>query len=218
LKRNCGILLSLILNTLLTPSCLASADVENGVKGVSSLDWNVSHGYPQSIKDKDSLEKTIPSLLAKHEFATVDKIAETLRTYKTRYPDGHSALFHFYDVMELPGTASDEVWTNRLKDLSQWQRQYPNSKTAEAALVSYWVRFAWKARGGSYSDSVTPQGWKDFAARLAKGHEILDPIMATAMRAIMSLGLGFLFEGIVLSLRDVPSLANHGWRATTCGP
>jgi hypothetical protein len=80
--------------------------------------------------------------------------------------------------MELPSSASNDEWTNRLKDLNQWSNQYPDSKVAPAALVLYWVKFAWKARGSGYSDTVTKQGWKDFSDRLANGHAVLDKAKA----------------------------------------
>ncbi len=161
-----------------TPICLASTDDVNGVIGESTLGWNVSHGYPQAEKDQESLQKKVPAMLAKHQYAALDSLADTLRASKAKYPNGHDALYTFYNQIELPRTAPDQDWTNRLNDLNQWQTQYPDSKVAPAALVAYWVSFAWKARGSGYSNTVKEQGWKNFADRLANGHAVLDKARA----------------------------------------
>lgn len=176
MKRHyaCAINFSLVSSLLFTPYGLASTNEITGVVGTSTLGWNVSHGDPQSQKDTEMLDKKVPELLSKHQYAALDALASSLRASKVQYPNGHTALYTFYNDIDLPRNATDAEWTNRLNDLNQWWSQYPDSKVAPAALIGYWVNFAWRARGSGYADTVSSQGWKDFKDRLAKGHEVLD--------------------------------------------
>lgn len=180
MKRHyaCALNLSLALSLMSTPYALASASEVTGALGSSTLGWNVSHGDPQAQKDKEMLENKVPELLANHQYAALDALASSLRASKVQYPDGHTPLYRFYKELELPRNSTDEDWTTRLNDLNQWMSQCPDSKVAPAELVAYWKNFAWRARGSGYADTVSPQGWKDFKDRLAKGHEIFDKARA----------------------------------------
>lgn len=189
--------LSLALSLLFAPYGLASQNEITGTIGSSTLGWNVSHGDPQAQKDAELLEKKVPELMAQHKYAELEALAGTLRASKVQYPNGHSALYQFYNELEMRRNANDEAWANRLNELNQWWSQYPDSKVAPAALVSYWVNYAWKARGSGYSDTVTAQGWKDFKARLAKGHEIL--YKAKARKDVCPL---LYQEGLVVALGE----------------
>ena len=46
-------------------------------------------------------------------------------------------------------------------------KAFPNEPAALALKGKAYIRWAWQARGTGWASSVTPQGWKDFAARLA---------------------------------------------------
>ncbi|HEY9680116.1 MAG TPA: hypothetical protein V6C86_00815 [Oculatellaceae cyanobacterium] len=163
-----------------TKSCASKESEEYekfGVKGVSTLGWNVHHGDPQEEAQEKVLNKTVPDLMAKHEYAKLDSLAESLRP-KRPYARGTTPLGQFYDALELQDSALEDDWPVRLNDLTQWWKQNPNSKTAPAALVQFWAAYAWKARGTGFSDTVTPEGWKLFSERLDKGANVLEQAKA----------------------------------------
>jgi hypothetical protein len=150
--------------------------------GASTLDLIVTHGDAQSLKDKSTLKSLVSPLLKQHKYAELDKLAESIRSAHIHYPDGRNKLELFYDGLEIPKAASEADWNNYFTDLKEWMKQSPESITAPAALVSAWTSYAWKARGGGYSDSVKEHQWQDFSARLKQGHQILD--QAKAMNSV----------------------------------
>ncbi len=170
-----AIFLSLVCGTLAASSS-ASAYEKNGVMGKSSLELNVSHGDSQASKDYLYLDKQLPSLLDKHNFAELEKIADNLRASNYCYPNGRNALYQFYSSMELPyrDQVSNETWNAHLQTLGQWQQQYPQSKTAPVALANAWINFAWKARGHGDIKDLKPEQKKDMDTRLAMAKSILD--------------------------------------------
>jgi hypothetical protein len=46
------------------------------------------------------------------------------------------------------------------------ERRFPNDANVLALKGRAYVDWAWEARGGGWANTVTPQGWKDMAARL----------------------------------------------------
>ena len=57
---------------------------------------------------------------------------------------------------------SEEQWKEKLDHLQKWSKEYPESTTAKVALASYYMEFAWHARGQGYANTVTDNGWKLF--------------------------------------------------------
>lgn len=177
MKRHFGLTFSL-LSTLLCTQVIAGAAGEiSGMKGVSTLGWTVHHGDPDEEKVEKSLSKTVPALMEKHQYAALDSLAESLRS-KKQYARGRTAISIFYEQLDLPESATEEDWNTRLKDLNQWWTQYPDSKTAPAALVDHWAAYAWRARGSGYADTVSADGWKVFSERLAQGAQVFEKAKA----------------------------------------
>ncbi len=74
----------------------------------------------------------------------------------------------------------------------------PNDPAALALKGRFYVQYAWEARGSGWANTVTPQGWKDFADRLATANRCLtrsweldpdSPVAATEMLTVV-LGQG----------------------------
>ncbi len=173
MKRHLALTLS-FMSTLLVQCANPALGAEStGEMGVSTLGWSVYHGDPQEEQDQKLVSKVMPGLLEKHQWAAIDKLAETLRA-KKQYARGRTALTGFYDQIEPPSSATEEDWKNRLNDLNEWWKECPDSKTAPAALVNCWASYAWLARGTGYANTVSSESWKVFSERLAKGAEVFE--------------------------------------------
>ncbi len=75
-------------------------------------------------------------------------------------------------VGDLP--EGDQEQTAHIALLEKWVAQRPESITARVALARALTRYAWKARGNGFSDTVTDEGWRLFGERLDQAHTVLE--------------------------------------------
>ena len=122
-------------------------------------DFHVIDRYTEDIRAQFEQEK----------FEALDQIAATARTTRARLPGGAWTIHAIYDPLMRPveGTydASESTWTTLLNRLQRWKLRRPNSITARVALAGAQLQYAWKARGGGYSDQVNEEGWQVFQER-----------------------------------------------------
>jgi hypothetical protein len=76
--------------------------------------------------------------------------------------------------MFCSATATDAAWTAHIAKLERWARSSPASPTPRIALAQTYLRFAWKARGHGYSNTVTPEGWALFKDRVQSARSTLE--------------------------------------------
>jgi hypothetical protein len=80
------------------------------------------------------------------------------------------------DLMEHPMgmDAPEAQWKIHLDRLELWSRSQPFSMTAPVVHAGAWAKYAWKARGNGYANTVTQRGFNLFEERLAKARLILN--------------------------------------------
>jgi len=104
----------------------------------------------------------IAAMLAKGDFAQLEKEAQQVRANKSRLKGGVWKLYAFYDVVNSPSAssdASDSDWEAHISGVKKWVAAYPNSATARIALASSYLDYGWAARGSGYSNTVSGSGW-----------------------------------------------------------
>jgi len=123
-----------------------------------------------------ALRATLVSLWEQGNYAQLDAIADQLRTQRLRFKGGAWRLHLFYDTVSSPGSASapDAEWQAHIEKLEHWVESAQTSPTPRAALAQAYLRFAWKARGNGYANTVTPDGWKQFERRVQLARGVLD--------------------------------------------
>jgi tetratricopeptide (TPR) repeat protein len=110
-------------------------------------------------------------------FADLDAYAQTLTSEATIMPSGLWALDEFYDALNnLNEGALNAVWERRIEKFKEWKKANPDSSTAQVALAKCLTRYAWKARGSGWADTVTEEGWRSFRDRLQQASAILDQV------------------------------------------
>ncbi len=119
---------------------------------------------------------TVRDALNREDFAQLENIAATVRTDKSRFAGGVWKLNTFYLTVQGPGslTASDSVWQAHIARLKRWVAAYPESITPHIALAQSYMRYAWKARGHGYANTVTEEGWKQFNSRIQQSRTTLE--------------------------------------------
>ena len=119
---------------------------------------------------------TVRDALNREDFAQLENIAATVRAEKARFLGGLWKLGTFYATVQGPGslTSSDAVWTAHIARLKRWGAAYPESITPRVALAQSYIRYAWKARGNGFANTVTEQSWKQFGERIASARATLE--------------------------------------------
>ncbi len=167
MRRN---LLGVLAVTAVCCGCLAAqsapADDEN------EIDSQPSRVFRTTVRDA----------LNREDFAQLESIAATVRTDKSRFAGGVWKLNTFYLVAQGPGslTASDSVWRAHIARLQRWVAAYPESGTPRIALAQSYMRYAWKARGQGYANTVTNDGWRQFNERVQQARATLEEAKALA--------------------------------------
>jgi hypothetical protein len=109
-------------------------------------------------------------------YADLDKLAQQLQQQGSRFKGGAWRLHVFFGTLSSPGsaTATDAAWKAQIAKLEQWAQSSPASPTPRIALAQTYLRFAWKARGHGYSNTVTPEGWALFQDRVQSARSTLE--------------------------------------------
>src|SRR3984957_2545154 len=109
-------------------------------------------------------------------YADLDTLAQQLQQQRSRFTGGAWRLHVFFGTLSSPGsaTATDAAWNAHIAKLQQWAQSSPASPTPGIALAQTYLRFAWKARGHGYSDTVTPEGWTLFKDRVQSARSTLE--------------------------------------------
>jgi len=126
----------------------------------------------------------VRGLFDKGAYSELDALAAQVRSQKLRFKGGAWRLCVLYRTLGTPGslTATDAEWQNRIAKLGQWIEASPTSPTPRVALAHTYIRFAWKARGNGYSNTVTQEGWKLFGQRIQSARTVLEDAAKTSGR------------------------------------
>ena len=115
-------------------------------------------------------------LFDNRSWTELDALANRLRTERLRFQGGGWQLHVLYTILSTTSTReeTDAAWEAQIAALEEWIRQSPSSPTPRVALADTYENFAWKARGGDFADTVTPEGWKLFGERMQKALDTLN--------------------------------------------
>jgi hypothetical protein len=115
-------------------------------------------------------------LLMSRAYDRLDQAADEARAKDLALSDGQPLLAAIYAGVVGCGCGNqlnDELWQVRKQRLEEWAKRKPESTTARLALAGFPVKYAWMARGGGYANTVSPEGWELFRARLEEGRKSL---------------------------------------------
>ena len=130
-----------------------------------STDVNAGKEYQSAVGD----------LLVKEDFATLDCLADSNRLTKARFAGGMWKLHLMYAGLAHPQQhATEEDWAAHFARLNRWVVASPKSAAPLLALAYSYDGYAWDARGGDTSDTVSDSGWKLFGERVEKAQSELN--------------------------------------------
>ena len=106
----------------------------------------------------------------------LEKWCNAYTTDKTKQRDGRWTIDHIFAAFKnyfSSTTTEQDAWNGDYKKIEAWEQAYPQSQCAPLVEVTYWLAYAWYARGNGYEDSVTPEGQKLYDERLKKAEDVL---------------------------------------------
>ena len=133
-------------------------------------------GPDLSDTDMRDFRVSLLGLFNSGRYGDLDTLAQQLQQQRSRFRGGAWRLHVFFGTLSSPGsaTATDAAWKAHIAKLEQWEQSSPASPTPRIALAQTYLRFAWKARGHGYSNTVTPQGWALFKERVQSARSTLE--------------------------------------------
>jgi hypothetical protein len=109
-------------------------------------------------------------------YAELDTLAQELQQQRSRFKGGAWRLHVFFGTLSSPGsaTATDAAWNAHILKLEKWAQSGPASSTPRIVLAQTYLRFAWKARGHGYANTVTQESWALFHGRVKSARSTLE--------------------------------------------
>lgn len=155
-----------LLGTILAVVAFLPAAAQNADSHTPGADEDGAHSVAQWAH-------SVESSLIEEKFVELDRMADQYRREKTRLPGGEWRLRIFYEALDAP-RETDQDTRDHIAHLEHWVQQRPDSITARIALATSLHRWAWVARGHTYADKVTPEGWQLFNERMKQSQSVLE--------------------------------------------
>jgi hypothetical protein len=135
-------------------------------------------------KEYEAYREEVLQRFLKKDFSWIDREGGKVRSSKERLGGGYWKLRALYAAIEKPAgdKPSDGDWDDLIRELVRWSEKQPQSVTAKVALATAWKGYAWIARGGSSSDTVSSAAWEAFEKRLATAAQVLSEAAALKER------------------------------------
>ena len=111
------------------------------------------------VRPLRALMVNVRALLDQENFDQLEQIAADAASSKARLPGGDWKLSAFYRVVQGPGSLTDpnSMWSSHLTGSTAGPAAKPTSLTPRVALGKAYLRFAWKARGNGFSNTITEE-------------------------------------------------------------
>ena len=130
--------------------------------------------------DRYYIQEAANKLFVAGAFARIEELGALLRAKPLPvFLDGTPALDFFYAGLssrqELERHDPDNPKTDPAPSRYQrWAAAFPDSPVRPVAEADAWTDYAWRARGGGWSYTVTSDGWSLFEKRLAIARRLLN--------------------------------------------
>jgi hypothetical protein len=114
--------------------------------------------------------------LVRKNYDALDKAARENRVPSARFAGGTWKAWGFYEGLNEPPTgdsATNDDWEAQIDALKAWVAARPESAAARIALADAYGKWAWKARGSGYANTVSGEGWQLYSERYAIAASIL---------------------------------------------
>jgi hypothetical protein len=138
----------------------------------------VCHANAQTFYKPNELGGIVKKAFKENDFESLDKLAQKLRTEKSRTPSGLWNLSVFYanlpdGFLEGRTENTEAQWGEIESRINQWIAAAPQSAFAPIALAIAQQKHAWALRGNGFANTVTEKGWEGFTKYMRAASETL---------------------------------------------
>ncbi|HEY9789020.1 MAG TPA: DUF4034 domain-containing protein [Candidatus Obscuribacterales bacterium] len=111
----------------------------------------------------------VSALLVDHNYKVLDKLCCDTLAGDQMLAAGLNRSDYLYSAFVLQGRdfkpLSDGEYQQLIAQLNEWAKQFPKSVHPTVVLATVYDRWAWKARGGGYAETVSQDGWRLMSQR-----------------------------------------------------
>jgi hypothetical protein len=132
--------------------------------------------------DADEIDAVEVVVARRPDWDEAERIISSMQSKIASDIKANRLLHELYSDLERPAFTQSHSLEQHIERLEAIRRERPESAIAIVALAGAYVSYAWEARGSGYADTVTPEGWKLFHARIAKAHELLDEALELGVK------------------------------------
>ena len=128
------------------------------------------------LVERDAIDSTVRELIAKQDFAELEKIAASFLNGRARTSSGLWKIGLYDDAIAdvfRCKCSNDEFWIGAEENMNGWIKKYPESINAHLAYAHMILEKAWSIRGWGYTDTVAPESWKPFHEQVEKARAFL---------------------------------------------
>lgn len=129
--------------------------VTDGPAALTSVGWEAQGDY------------------SRYQLANLDALVQTLSAPDQVTDSGMSKLAGVIEGLDGFVTAWNQ-WDDDLAKIEKWRREQPDSPTIDVVEAVVWRAWAWHVRGGGYGNTVKPEAWKLFTAKIANANAALE--------------------------------------------
>jgi hypothetical protein len=111
----------------------------------------------------------VSALLTAHDYKALEQLCHDTLEGDQTLPAGLNRSDYLYSAFVLQGRdfkpLTDGEYNQLIGQLNDWVKQFPDSVHPRVILSTVYERWAWKARGGGYAQSVSSDGWRLMSQR-----------------------------------------------------
>jgi hypothetical protein len=119
------------------------------------------------------------TLLAKHQYEEIEKVAVTLQKSNAANIKGTPFLETFFSGLASGGSGKGTPQQR----IAAWRHAKPNSTLARLAEIQIWTDAAWKARGKDVASSITPAMQKRIDQCVGRASQLIRSLPAPAKQS-----------------------------------
>ena len=127
--------------------------------------------HADELAERNAIESTVRELVARQDFAELEKIAASFLNDRARTSSGLWKIGLFDDAITYAfrcKCSDDAFWDGAEESMKGWIKKYPESINAHLAYAHVLLEKGWSIRGLGYTDSVAPENWKPFHEQLGR--------------------------------------------------
>jgi len=131
---------------------------------------------PEMLEPEQDYMRPIKLYFSQGNYDQLEKAAREAREGKGRVFGGAWKVMKFYEAVHVAlfnDNSGESDWKIYFDALKHWVKAKPQSVSARISLAEAYVAYGRLARGSGYADTVSPDGWRLQAERVALAASIL---------------------------------------------